>query len=135
METYPGKDVVVEVDVEGGAPADLPGVLSVSVSESADAIRSDAAGDDWKKFKAGKKEWSGSIALRKDSLEAKQGVLRAGVSIDLNIYLEGNTTGLEKMSGTALTTGRTSETEHDGIAGISFEIQGNGALAIDTVAA
>lgn len=130
MNTYLGKDVVVEVDVEGGTPVALAGVLSVSISESADSIRTDAAGDATKKFTAGKKEWSGSLTMRKDSLETNQQTLRPGTMIDINVYVEGNTSGLEKQSGTALLTGRTSETDHETIAGISFEFQGSGDLTI-----
>lgn len=130
---YTGKNGIVKVDSSGGTPAAISQITGFSITETVGTVRADAMGDDFEEHKPTKKSWNGSISLRKDSGDAKQQLLRAGVEIDLELYPEGETTGLEKMSGTALVTSRGVEIEQDGVNSISYDIQGSGALVIDTV--
>lgn len=130
---YAGKNGVVKVDSSGGAPAALSNIVSINITESVNTIPCGAMGESFEEFKAGKASWQGNIAVRKDSGDAKQQLMRAGTEIDIEAYVEGETSGLEKLTGTALVTSRGIECEVDGVNALQFDIQGTGTLTLDTV--
>ena len=110
-------------------------VKSFSVEESADTIDTTTMGDQYKKFRAGKTSWSGSIEAYWDETDSTgQGAFSIGSNVELKLYPEGDDTGKTEYSGTAYITGITKQTAQDGVAEISFSFQGSGALAKGTVA-
>jgi len=133
MAKYIGNNGVVKVDTEGGTPSELAQVVSFSVTETATTVQCDAMGDTWEEHKPVKQTFSGSITCRKDSLIAQQQLLRAGTVILFELYPEGETSGLEKISGSGIITSRGVEVEMGSAVDISFDFQGTGELVVESI--
>ncbi len=134
MAKYIGNDGVVKIADHGDNPAQLAQIVSFTVDESASNVRCDSIGDAFEEYKTAKKSWSGSITLRKDSLLTPQQSLRAGAKVDLELYPEGASSGLEKITGTAIVSSRGTDVPLEDILSLNIEIQGTGALVIGAAA-
>ena len=92
--------------------------------------------DKAKTFKPGMTEWSGSLEAHYDPSDADGlETLKAGSVVTLNLFPEGDTTGLKYHTGSAIVQGRVrnmgglEETQK-----ISFSFKGSGLLSESTVA-
>lgn len=133
MAKYVGKDGVVKIDATGGTVAALLNVIAFSFTESVGSVRTDGMGDEWEDKVATKKSFAGSITVHKDPGDAGQQKLRAGAIIDFEVYPEGETTGMESLTGTALVTSRGENVTMDEVIGLEVSIEGKGALTLAAV--
>lgn len=105
-------------------------VKSFSIEETADTIDTTVMGDQYKKFRAGKTSWSGSIEAYWDETDTDgQLNFKIGTEINLELYPDSDDVGKVKYSGIAYITGITKQLAQDGVGEISFNFQGSGALS------
>lgn len=75
------------------------------------------------------KSWSGSLDGFYDPTDTDgQSLLVAGAEVQLDFYYQGETTGLEYLSGNAIITTVNPSASFDGMTEVSFSFEGNGAL-------
>ncbi len=104
-------------------------IKSFSVEESADTIDTTVMGDEYKKFRAGKTAWSGSIDGYWDESDTEgQGIFKIGTEIDLSLFPDTDEIGKTEYNGIAYITGINKQVAQDGVAEISFNFQGSGRL-------
>lgn len=129
MTTHIGNDGTVEVGANQVAE-----VVSFSVSEAANTADDTALNDTYQSHKVGTLSWSGSLSAHRDPSDTNgQEALTIGAEVTLNLFPTGNTSGQEKLSGTATITGIENTTANDAINAVSFSFTGNGALTKSTV--
>lgn len=81
------------------------------------------------------KSWSGSLNGFYDPSDTDgQSLLVAGAEVTLDFYYQGETTGLEYLSGDAIITTVNPSASFDGMTEVSFSFEGDGALNRETVA-
>jgi hypothetical protein len=130
MATHAGSEGTVKV----GANA-IAEIRSFSVEETGDTIDDTSMGDTARTYIAGLKTYTASIdCLWDETNTTGQGALTIGASVTLNLYPEGATTGDIYYTGTALVTGRTITSSHDGLVEMSISCQGSGGLTQATAA-
>lgn len=113
----------------------LDGVTNWSISESYGTTPTTAMGDGMATHVTTHGSWTASVALNFDEhADAKQ-TLRAGDSVTLQLYTDGDATGKKFYEGVATCTSVGVETPFDGTVTRSYEFEGNGDLTIETVSA
>ena len=129
MATIVGNDGVVK----SGSNA-VAEVTSFSISQSAGTVETTAMGDAWVSRSAIQKSFSGSVSCHYDPSDTTgQNTFTVGSSVTLNLQPEGDTTGDTLLTGTAIITSLDIEQSLDGIVGVSFSFEGDGALTTTTV--
>lgn len=129
MATHTGSEGTVKV----GSDA-IGEIRSFSIEETADTLDDTAMGDTARTYKSSLTSFSGSVDVLWDEGDTGQTALTIGASVTLNLYPEGDTTGDTYMTGTAIVTGRSISSSHDGLVEMSISVQGSGALTTTTVA-
>lgn len=130
MATHAGSEGTVKV----GANA-IAEIRSFSVEETGDTIDDTTMGDAARTYLAGLKTYTASIdCLWDETNTTGQGALTVGASVTLNLYPEGATAGDIYYTGTAIVTGRTITSTHDGLVEMSISCQGSGGLTQATAA-
>ena len=130
MATHAGSEGTVKV----GANA-IAEIRSFSVEETGETIDVSSMGDTARTYLVGLKTYTASIdCLWDETNTTGQGALTVGASVTLNLYPEGATAGDIYYTGSAIVTGRTITSSHDGLVELSISCQGSGALT-RTVAA
>lgn len=110
-------------------------VVRFSLDESMEPIENTDLGTQEKEFAVGDTAWSGSVECRWDKSDTTgQGAMTIGASVSLSLQPEGNTSGDETRSGTALISGRAASSEKGSMVMQTFTIQGTGALTVGAVA-
>ena len=128
MATSHGKDGVVRL----GAVA-VAEITGFTFESSVDIADDSVMGDAFKTHLTGLKEWSGSIDCFWDEADTTgQVTLDEGVSVTLNLYPSGVTTGKKYYSGTATVSRVTASAKLDGINTRSLIFVGNGTYSILT---
>ena len=126
MATFQGKDGLVKVGANRIAEVDNWSIDQTSATEE-----DTAQGDSWQTFKPGLKTFTGSIECHWDDTDTLgQVALAVGAEVTFNLYPEGDSTGQEEMSGSAIVTSVSIASPKDGITSRSFQFQGTGALTI-----
>ena len=125
---YSGKNVKVKV----GAVF-LDGVLSMDIDETVSESDTTAAGETWETHVTHQMAWTGSITLHDDRAAAANQTLRAGDSLAIEGYGEGDASGKTYVSGTATVTSNGLSVSHNGTAARKYALKGNGALSEATV--
>jgi hypothetical protein len=105
-----------------------------SINEKAALHDQTAAEDAWGVSEAGIKTWSGSITMRLDHETDGNQLLRAGATLALELYSEGNASGKTYYSGDAILEDHGIASPYDGNTERTFSFTGTGALAIEAVA-
>jgi len=104
-------------------------IRSFSIDETGDTIEDTALGDSFRSFKAGMRQWSGTIDTWWDETDTNgQGALDVGSSVTLNFQPEGADSGDTQIQGTALITGKTINSSFDGMVEASYSVTGVGGL-------
>jgi hypothetical protein len=101
------------------------------ISEDSD---SSAMGDTYRDHLEGMKSWTGSLSCWLDAADTNgQNALSAGAIVSLSLQPGGNASGDVKYSGSASIKKVTRKSVLDGIAEVSFDFKGKGALTQGTV--
>ena len=128
MATHTGSEGTVKV----GSDA-IGEIRSFSIEETADTLDDTTMGDTARTYKSSLTSFSGSVDVLWDEGDTGQTALTIGASVTLNLYPEGDTAGDTYMTGTAIVTGRSISSSHDGLVEMSITVQGSGALTTTTV--
>ena len=129
MATHTGSEGTVKV----GSNA-IAEIRSFSLDEQADTLDDTSMGDTARTFKSSLTSFSGSVDVLWDETDSSgQGALTIGAEVTLNLYPEGDSAGDTYLSGTAIVTGRSISSSHDGLVEMSISVQGSGALTTTTV--
>ena len=129
MATHTGSEGTVKV----GSNA-IAEIRSFSIEEQADTLDDTTMGDTARTFKSSLTSFSGSVDVLWDETDSSgQGALTIGAEVTLNLYPEGDSAGDTYLSGTAIVTGRSISSSHDGLVEMSISVQGSGALTTTTV--
>ena len=110
-------------------------VVRFEISETMEPIDDTDLDTTAKEFQAGDTSWTATIECRWDKADTTgQGAMTIGASVAMVMQPEGDTSGDETRSGTALIISRTSANEKQNMVTQEFGIQGTGALTVGTVA-
>ena len=123
MATYTGKDGAV---YSGGVP--IGEVRDWSIEQSANRVDDTVMGDDWMTGKVTQKSWTASVNVYYDPND----IIEVGDLLTLNLYPQGNTSGLKYFSGEAHVTSFSSSASFDGMIEASISFDGTGPLTIQT---
>ncbi len=106
-------------------------VTGFQITETAAVADDSALGDEWDTHLVGSKSWSGQLDCWWDEADTTgQSALTIGAPISLlNFYCEGASTGDTYFSGNATVTQITRQSARNQTQSVSFQFQGNGALA------
>ena len=129
MANHTGSEGTVKVGSNAVAE-----IRSFSIDETGDTIEDTALGDSFRSFKAGMRQWSGTIDTWWDETDTSgQGALDVGSSVTLNFLPEGADSGDTQIQGTALITGKTINSSFDGMVEASYSVTGTGGLTESTL--
>jgi lipopolysaccharide biosynthesis protein len=129
MANHTGSEGTVKVGANAVAE-----IRSFSIDETGDTIEDTALGDSFRSFKAGMRQWSGTIDTWWDETDTNgQGALDVGSSVTLNFQPEGSDSGDTQIQGTALITGKTINSSFDGMVEASYSVTGVGGLTESTL--
>tara|TARA_R110000764_G_scaffold2047_2_gene8968 strand:+ start:3729 stop:4136 length:408 start_codon:yes stop_codon:yes gene_type:complete len=135
MATLLGKDGFV--DVGGTAVGELRGF---SVEHTAETIDDTVMGETSRGYKVTYKGFTATVDVLYDPADAGQDAFAVGTTVSLNLYPEDQNTygtpdaGDEKITGSAIVTGKSITSSYDGIIEASISLQGSGDLTFGTVA-
>ena len=109
-------------------------ILSISVDETMEPIRSDTLGETAQTNESGDTSWTAQLECYWDKADSTgQEALTIGASVTVEFMPEGATGGNYSMSGTALVTNRSIANTKQSMVTQSFSLIGNGALTYGTV--
>lgn len=127
MATHVGKEGIVKVGVNTVAE-----VNGWELTESIEEVEDSELSDEWRTFKSGAdvvKEWNAVIQAMWDETDTNgQEAMTLGASVTLNLYPEGDVTGDDFFSGTAIVTERGQSVSKGAITTRSITLKGSGAL-------
>lgn len=119
--------------VKSGAN-DVAEIRSFTVTETSDTTEDTAMGDTYRTRKPTKKDWSGSLSCWWDADDTNgQVTLSAGAEVTLHLHPEGDASGDVDITGSAIITEYTVNSDQEGIVEATFNFVGNGALTRTTV--
>lgn len=124
MATYVGYGGSVKVGTSTVAE-----ISEWSLDIDADTQETATFGSQWKTYVITTKSWSGSIKGRWDMTDtagqkALQDALLGGTTVTLNLYID----NAKRYTGTAIITKISPSVTADGVAEVTFNFQGSGAL-------
>jgi len=134
MATLLGKDGFVQVG--SVAVGELRGF---SVEHTAETIDDTVMGETSRGFKVTYKGFTATVDVLYDPADTGQDAFSVGSSVTLNLFPEAQTvygtpdSGDEKITGTAIVTGKTITSSYDGLVEASISLQGSGDLTFTTV--
>lgn len=110
-------------------------VQSFELNEEDEPLDNSAMGDTWETHVSGSpKRWSGSLTCWWDETDTNgQMSLRAGTSVTVNLYPEGDGSGDTYYTGTATVVGVPVQSSLRSMVQAQFNFRGNGALTRTTV--
>ena len=109
-------------------------VVDWSIDEKVGAEDLTAMGDTWETHEATQKSWTGSITVRRDPTDTAQSA-RAGDSVAVELYSEGDAATKKYFSGTATLESHGVEVSYNGAVARKYALKGNGPLTEATVGA
>jgi predicted secreted protein len=130
MTTYTGQNGTLRNSTN--AIAEL---RNFEIDIQADTVEDTVMGDTWKTNKAMQKSWTASVECFYDHTSAPQNGFAVGSIIALQAYPMSiaGATGNAQLVGSAIVTGRTIKSMHDGLVEISLSLLGDGALVESTI--
>jgi len=129
MATFSGNAGVVRISTNNIAE-----VRGFSVETTGDTNDDSVMGDSWRTFKPSLKSWSGSCDVLFDDTDTNgQTACVIGGAVTVSFLMEGTTGGSHRLTGSAIVTGKSINSTHDGLVEASLSFQGNGALTEDTI--
>lgn len=132
MATFTGQTGVLSV-----AGSNLAEVTSFTIDHTVNTIESTAMGDQYRSYKVGMNEWSGSADIIYDDtvydnlaaiLVGDGAGQNSGSDVAVVAYPGGNASGSPKLSGNVLVTGFSVSSEMEGMVTATISFQGTGAL-------
>lgn len=125
MSVFAGKDGLVKVDI-ASSPTAIGEVENWSLEDSSEILSRRVLGSTGTKKKATHTNATGSLELYFDNADSGQGELKAGATIDLTLYPNGEESGEPEWTGTAIVS---SVSHNGGVDGwnrksVSFEVDG-----------
>jgi hypothetical protein len=129
MAKVRGNDGVVKVGANTVAS-----VNRFTLDETMEPIDDTDLGTQAKEFAAGDTSWTAEIECKWDKADSTgQGAMTIGTSVTIALQPEGDTTGDERRTGTALIAARGAVSEKGSMVMQSFSLQGTGVLTVDSV--
>jgi predicted secreted protein len=130
MATHTGSEGTVHV----GANA-IAEIRSYSIEETSDTVEDTTMGDSFRTHKATLRSWTASVDVFWDETDTNgQVALVPGSEVTINVYPEGNTSGDDYYTGTAIVTSKSVTASFDGMVEASVSLQGTGTLTSSQVA-
>jgi len=130
MAKVRGTDGIVKV---GGNT--VASVVRFELTQSMEPIENTDLGTDAKDYASGDTEWNASVDCRWDKADTTgQGAMTIGAEVTVTLQPEGDTTGDETRSGSALVVGISGVNEKGSMVTQNFTLQGKGDLTIGAVA-
>ena len=130
MATHKGSEGVVKVGANTVAE-----VRTWTIAESADTLEDTSMGDTARTFKSSLTTFTGSLDVFWDETDTTgQVALVPGSEVTINVYPEGNTSGDDYYTGTAIVTSKSVTASFDGMVEASVSLQGTGTLTSSQVA-
>jgi len=103
--------------------------LELSVGE----LDANVMGEDWTDVEAGQSSGSGSISVLRDPADTGQAALVMGTKVTLNLYSEGNTSGLTEITGSFLVTSQSTSVSVGDLVKDTFNVRNAGMVTVGTV--
>lgn len=130
MAKVRGNEGVVKV-----AANTVASVARFTLDETMDPIEDTDLGETVKSFAVGDTSWSASIECKWDKADTTgQGAMTIGAEVTISLQPEGDVTGDETRSGSALIIARGAVNEKGSMVSQTFSLQGSGALTVGAVA-
>ena len=118
------------VEIGGAAVAEI---MSITVDETMEPIRSDSLTDTAQSNESGDTSWTAQMECMWDKADATgQEAMTIGASVSISFLPEGAGTGNTELTGSALVTNRGIANSKQSMVTQSFSVVGNGALAYGT---
>jgi len=143
MATYTGQTGVIKMDNASGTVTSIAEVTAFSIEHTVNTIESTAMGDQYRQYRTGVNEWSGSadIFFTDTDISNFGNVLvgdSAGALSASTVTIEafpGGETGstYPKLSGEVVVTGFSISSEMEGMVTATISFQGTGALTMTVV--
>ena len=143
MATYTGQTGVIKMDNTSGTVTAIAEVTAFSIEHTVNTIESTAMGDQYRQYRTGVNEWSGSadIFFTDTDISNFGNVLvgdSAGALSASTVTIEafpGSETGntYPKLSGEVVVTGFAVSSEMEGMVTATISFQGTGALTMAMV--
>lgn len=111
------------------------GVTNWSIDESFGTADTTSAGDTSATHVTTHGSWTASVELNADDAAAANQTLRAGDSVTLQLYSEGDAVDMRFWEGVATVVSNGQATPFSDTVKRTLEFQGNGALSFETVTA
>jgi predicted secreted protein len=145
MATYTGQNGVLKMDNNSGSITAVAEVTSFTVDHTVNTIEDTAMGDQYRTYRIGVNEWSGSADIYFDSTHISSfgnvlvgnasGGLASDASASIELYPGGDTATYPKLSGEIIVTGFSVASEMEGMVTATISFQGTGALTMAAVSA
>lgn len=128
MATHKGKEGVVKVGTNV-----VGEVKSFEIEITANEVDTSTLGSAWTGTDSTQNSWSGTMEMFYDPADTGQGGVTVGTKVTLALYYEGNSTGLDYDTGSALITSVSRSQSFDGMVNQTVSFTGDGALTTSTV--
>lgn len=136
MATFTGQAGALSVNAVNVAE-----ITSFTIDHTVNTIEATAMGDEYRSYKTGMKEWSGSADVLFDDATLVDGLGTVligntaggdsnGAAVAIIAYPAGNTSGAPKLTGNVFVTGFSVASEMEGMVTATVSFQGDGILAI-----
>lgn len=145
MATYTGQSGVIKVDNTSGTLTSVAEVTAFSIEHTVNTIEDTAMGDQYRTYKTGVNEWSGSADLYLSDTDISSfgnvvvgnnaGVLDAnGTPVSIEAYPGGEVGATyPKLAGNVIVTGFSVSSEMEGMVTATISFQGTGPLTLTMV--
>ena len=128
MARYKGKDGAIR-----SGTTEIGEVESYDIETTVNELDANVMGSDWTGVCDGQLSASGSIAVLRDPADPGQILLRVGSIVDLNLFPEGNTTGLTEISGQFLITNRGLSVSVGDLVKTSYSFRNEGEVTEESI--
>jgi hypothetical protein len=118
-------------DVDGTAIGERTGF---DINVTSNELEASTQGNDWTDTDGGQKSAAGTIDVFSDPADLGQIELVVGSTVTLNLFPQGNTTGLQQISGDFLVTEEGVSSQVGDQVKSTFSVKNKGAVTITAVA-
>ena len=108
-------------------------IESFDIELSINELDANVMGTGWTDVESGQASATGSINVLRDPADVGQIELVQGVKVVMELFVEGNSTGLTKLSGSFLVTSRGFSTSVGDLVKTSYNIRNAGAVTVAAV--
>ena len=132
MATYAGKNGRVHAItyVDGSETAAAIGeVKDFSLEITNNLVEDTVLGDSWTSQKATTQSWSATVNAIYDPADAAQEDMKSPSQVTVELYPQGNSSGLQKFKGPANVESVSFTVSVDGLTEASYSLRGTGELA------